>query len=425
MLVLGLPWSLTPAGVFKLLTERALETAAPTAPGALPGPSALATVAPGVLGLLGVAVLAAGSAVRALRRGSGRQGGGATISGPGPGLHGTAARHPLPDEARAARPGPSEPPASRPAIGDRPLLWKEMCGPGRVQLTAAFERLIRTKGWLLLLVPAVVLGAAPWGSLHWLARRATGAWWLELDSEESWKFAMRAATVLKATVMLLAFAWCALASFRATAAVSRERDARTLDGLLTLPVSRARVLAAKWLGAVLYGRGFGYLLLLTLAAGVAGGLLYLPVMPLLVLAVGAHLAFLTSVGIVLSVFSRTATQARVLTAVVLLVLFGGGLWNLPGPEPEYYWSQIPKYTPEPYRPRWLKRIEEVGANAPGTWWFLSVAQNDAWAVIGLPPGEWFVRDFEDRLRYATYGTGAYTLLAGGLFLVAVWRFRKE
>src|SRR5581483_701306 len=44
------------------------------------------------------------------------------------------------------------------------------------------------------------------------------------------------------------------AALRAAAAVSRERERRTLDGLLVLPAGPAAVASAKWSGSVLRGR---------------------------------------------------------------------------------------------------------------------------------------------------------------------------
>src|SRR5262249_45992414 len=97
-----------------------------------------------------------------------------------------------------------------------------------------------------------------------------------------------------------------------------ERERRTLDALLALPVGREEILAAKWWGSLLRHRRalavFGPLWLLAL---IAFGVHWLA-LPALLLASAAHLAFSTSAGLWLSVVCRSGVRA--LTALAGLAL---------------------------------------------------------------------------------------------------------
>src|SRR5213078_3279806 len=60
---------------------------------------------------------------------------------------------------------------------------------------------------------------------------------------------------------------CLSAGLRAAAGIAREREQRTLDGLLTLPVERQAILSAKWLGSIVWAQGFVWSLALIVAMG--------------------------------------------------------------------------------------------------------------------------------------------------------------
>src|SRR5262249_41900181 len=82
----------------------------------------------------------------------------------------------------------------------------------------------------------------------------------------------------------------------AAGSVSREREQRTLDGLLVLPGGREAVLRAKWLGSLwrVRGRAFGLILLLMLG-GMTGSLHVLAV-AFLAFTAAAQIGFFTSLG---------------------------------------------------------------------------------------------------------------------------------
>src|SRR5262245_63094866 len=95
----------------------------------------------------------------------------------------------------------------------------------------------------------------------------------------------------------------------AAGSVSREREQRTLDGLLVLPGGREAVLRAKWLGSLrrVRGRAFGLILLLMLG-GMTGSLHGLAV-TFLVFTAAAQIGFFASLGIYLSVIARSTSRA--------------------------------------------------------------------------------------------------------------------
>jgi ABC-type transport system involved in multi-copper enzyme maturation permease subunit len=112
---------------------------------------------------------------------------------------------------------------------------------------------------------------------------------------------------------------------RAAGSVARERQQRTLDGLLSLPVSRAELLRAKWVAPLLWARRW----LWTTAIVGAGALLIGGVHPLgfvvAAMQVVGWLVLTTTLGLGLSVGCRTATRATVYLIVWVLALWIGPL----------------------------------------------------------------------------------------------------
>jgi ABC-type transport system involved in multi-copper enzyme maturation permease subunit len=290
-------------------------------------------------------------------------------------------------------------------IGNWPLLWKETHRSDRKGLAEDVERLFESR-WLVL---AIVLA----GVLCLLTIRTV----LRLVDPA---FVHLLNVAGQIGLVIAASGWCAMVAFRAAAGVSRERDAATLDGLLTLPMSRTEILGAKGLGPILYGRGIGYFLAGMLIAGSVGEV-FLPLGTLiLMVSLAAHLAFLASVGVWLSVASGTTLQARFIMAVVLLVFIGGGLAHFLVHEPKAVIVQ----SASPVAPRvdvpWRYLIAELGANAPGAWIFLSSlpVKNDLSTAS-------FDALFNARLAVAASGAVAYGLATGALWLAAYYRFVKD
>ncbi len=128
-------------------------------------------------------------------------------------------------------------------------------------------------------------------------------------------------------IMLLTMA-CVAIGFRTAASVVRERARGTLEGLLTLPMSRETVLRAKWLGGVLRTRYLLYLVAAAWSIGICTGALDPLAFPLIVYTVAAQLTFVACLGVWLSVTATTVVRAHVSLAFLLLIFFVGGwlLW---------------------------------------------------------------------------------------------------
>jgi ABC-type transport system involved in multi-copper enzyme maturation permease subunit len=300
-----------------------------------------------------------------------------------------------PFEPVGASPGPL---GKLPKVGRWPLLWKETL-QGRKGVVRTYRPLFALGALVLfvLLFPEEVSGLAEHIRAFFpgMAMLATAA------------------------------AWCMAVGLRAAAGVSRERDQSTLEGLLTLPVSREAILGAKWLGPIIYSRRFGALLAGVIVIGVLSRSLHPVGAVLLMLAVAAHLAFLASLGVLLSVASRTTLWARVTMALMLLAFLGIGLRVLfidlransillgsvsTSNQQIFDWHQLP----------WLEYVREVAANIPESWWFFSLIPSDydqANKAGGFR--------FAGRLIVAEGGILAYALAARVLWGIACTRFRGE
>jgi ABC-type transport system involved in multi-copper enzyme maturation permease subunit len=318
-------------------------------------------------------------------------------------------QQPVPIGREAATPTdrPRQPGAiggSLPRVGDWPLLWKETYH-GRADLNG------QRGGFLLVIVPIAFL---------LILVRQNGNGPRNVDPVGS---------LLGPAILFVAGVWCSLVAFRSAAAITKEREQGTLDALLTLPMSRSELLGAKWLGPILFSRVVGYVLVFLILAGILTGTLHPIAAILMVFLVAAHLGFLASLGLVLSLASRNALWARVTMGLVLLVFLGITLRVLminlrsarptanplmtrsAGPVPPFgtfSWRILP----------WPEFISEVGVSAPGAWWFLTFSPKDYAKAIETADA-----NFTGRLIVAEAGILAYALAARLLWAFACWRFR--
>jgi ABC-type transport system involved in multi-copper enzyme maturation permease subunit len=225
--------------------------------------------------------------------------------------------------------------------------------------------------------------------------------------------------------MYVVVVWCWVVGMSAAASVCRERERGTLDGLLTLPVSRSAVAGAKWLGAILNKRFYFWAIIVLayfVGIGAAHSLraLFLPV------TLAAQIAFLSSLGLRVSVASRTTLRARVVMTLLLLVFFAAGwaAWSMdseaatavdPFGTASDGWTAVPAAAPGQVRGLFYA----IGLNPIGSWAFLCGIRNP-----GVDPA--FERQFL-RTEYAVAACGAlvYASAAGLLWLDARRRLRAE
>jgi ABC-type transport system involved in multi-copper enzyme maturation permease subunit len=205
--------------------------------------------------------------------------------------------------------------------------------------------------------------------------------------------------------------WVTSVAFQAGRSITREREQQTLDSLLMLPVDREHILGAKWLASVLRGRAFGYALVVFLFLGLITGAIHPLGVLLMALAFVIHIAFLASLGVSLSLASRTTLWANFTMALMLLLTFVGSWVVL------LYSEALGGYQPSQ---GWWTTFSEYGLNPPRTWWHLGFTWQQ------------FDRDFlhggeQVRRSYAASLAGLLTFaVATGVFWLAACRqFRRE
>jgi ABC-type transport system involved in multi-copper enzyme maturation permease subunit len=255
-----------------------------------------------------------------------------------------------PGENELHRPTPShllEP------IHDPVLLWKEIyqgayAGPG--------------PGWLL------------WKTSLWqpclflFVSLALGSTFLLWTRPAAWRAAMAPLNALvTGLTILVAALTCGLLAFRSGAAVSGERERRTLEALLTLPADRGEVLAAKWTGTLLRYRLGIYALLTIWFLGVATGALHPLGLILLFISCGTAFAFLISFGLWLSLVSRNTLWSHMGVASMFLVFFCGGFIPLIDAQLQHGAGEISL----------AGHVLSVGIIPEHSWWLASFTWLDA------------------------------------------------
>jgi ABC-type transport system involved in multi-copper enzyme maturation permease subunit len=301
---------------------------------------------------------------------------------------------------RAAKPAAPPPPGRPlPPVGDRPLLWKEVYADAAAQDAVSTERSFR-EHWRGILA-AVAVAAVP---LTFLSRTYV--------FEGAPFFAGLLLMPLLIAFTFVTGGWCLATALVAAESVVGERERRTLDALLALPVPRSRVLAAKWWGAVLRPREVGYMTAAIGLPAVLCGAVHPLAALLLAASAAAYLAFFASAGLWLSVVAPTTRRAYAAAGVLVLVVFGGGwLWLEPNP------ARTRRELAALYASRPVAAAAaDVGLNPVRAWWFLG--------FVGAPaaPGEG--RLYEVRMPAAAGGTLALAALAGVLWWDARRRFRR-
>lgn len=203
------------------------------------------------------------------------------------------------------RPGFDFPPKRRRRkLSERPLLWKEVHGEaplGSEKFSALLFYFYLVLGWVLagfyVFVIICQVGLGDFGELGATSHGLAAAMGNFL-----------------AIVLLAAVAVCA------AGAVSRERERGTLDGLLTMPVTSDAILFAKWLGSVLSVRPVAVCLMFIWAIALLTGGLHILAMPLILIAWLCYAAFLSALGLFLSVYLGSTLRAVVWTFVTIVAL---------------------------------------------------------------------------------------------------------
>jgi ABC-type transport system involved in multi-copper enzyme maturation permease subunit len=213
----------------------------------------------------------------------------------------------------------------------QPMIWKELF----IERGLTFNRFGRVLiGFIVVasLAPALWLLATfllDSAGLQRLPPRRIGGmfggWWLH-SGGNSWENLGRAINAWVRPAGTLVACLCLLAvGVRAAAGVTSEREKQTLDMLLTTPLGARSILAAKWLGSLASVRWVALWLGLIWTVGIASGGLDILILPWLVLACLVYAGFLASLGLWLSVGSRSTQRATLLT-LMMAGLFSFAHW---------------------------------------------------------------------------------------------------
>jgi ABC-type transport system involved in multi-copper enzyme maturation permease subunit len=159
----------------------------------------------------------------------------------------------------------------------------------------------------------------------------------------------------------------------AAGGASRERERKTLDGLLSLPRERDELLRAWWLGSVWHVQRLAGGLLGLGAIGCCVGSLHVLAFPLLLLAGAVHVGFGASLGLYLSVVARTTARAVLaaivgLLAVCLLPSLAANFWDGLAVSNALSWP-------------WVGVLLRDGLSPPDMWWQLTSSADDMFDVL--------------------------------------------
>jgi ABC-type transport system involved in multi-copper enzyme maturation permease subunit len=194
------------------------------------------------------------------------------------------------------------------AIGERPMVWKEL----------HHDAGVRFRRWGLVMIGLLAaLSFAPVPFIWATSSTRYGYGYNRLEDEMN--MYVRVVGTIVACVAMLG------AAVRGSIAVRIERDKDTLDALLTSPLSTREILFAKWLGCLWGLRWSGVWLGTIYLLGMVTGGLSLFAVPPLVAVVLIYSGSLALVGLWFSVVCRTTVRATVATVFASLGL-GFGHW---------------------------------------------------------------------------------------------------
>ena len=201
--------------------------------------------------------------------------------------------------------------SSRPRLGQRPFLWKELWAEPDLSGNAPVRTIQIV---LVILLPAVLIV----GKFLW-----------EVTGLQFWTWGKVAASIhlwvgLAGTfVALLTLLWVAV---RAASSISGERERQTFDNLLTTPLEGNGLLRAKWLGSLWSVRRAWLWLCVFWGIGLLTGGLSLSTVFWLLTAWFVYAGFLAVVGLWFSLVCRTSLRATLGTLLTAAALGIGHLY---------------------------------------------------------------------------------------------------
>ncbi|HZV05903.1 MAG TPA: ABC transporter permease subunit [Gemmataceae bacterium] len=282
-----------------------------------------------------------------------------------------------------------------PMEGD-PLLWKEMAHDPPAWLTPVRKAIAG-----IALIVLVNVG------IFWLL-----AWICQLFSPTSLEeLTMGVNGVLRVLTISVACIYSLGVGFRTASSLSRERDRRTLEMLLMVPMSRAAIFRAKCLSGILRYRMLGFVFIGLLLLGLLTGALHPRGMLLLAGHVAAVIFLLASSGVLGSILARNTMWAQLSMALLLLVLFGSPVIRM-NQTYEDAFSEDPHDT--------VAHLWQVGLNPVVGWWLAGFSCYEGQETLAEPDGL-----SQARLKSIQHGIAVLSALAAVCWLAARLRLNKE
>lgn len=189
----------------------------------------------------------------------------------------------------------------RPAVSDRPVVWKEI----HVESGLRYTWIHRTVLAVLVLASFVPFALILyfWLTEVW-SRRPSDSWKALAFATNVW---VRIVGTIVACLTLLGVA------VRAAGSISGERDRQTFDALLTSPLDSDSILYGKWVGSILSVR-WGWLWMGAIVGiGVLTTGVHVLALPLLLAGWFCYAAFLACLGLWFSAVSSTTLRANIYT----------------------------------------------------------------------------------------------------------------
>ena len=280
----------------------------------------------------------------------------------------------------------------RPPVGADALLWKEMYIEPNFGSVGPFPALVSF--WIGIALMLVCIAA-------WSSEPAPCSGFG--TSVQSW---------VRGLGLACGFVSFLFIAISAAGRVTRERERRTLDSLLTLPHSYGAILFAKWLASILTARRPWWVLVGLWTMGLFSGGLSLFAIPLLVAAFVVYSAFFATLGLWFSTVYQASLRANLFTLLAtLLILAGPGvIFTVSGSS-----SLVPSSVREV---PWGVLLAESGLSPLNTLWTLTFSSAD---LLDRQTAEMvFARIFA-----AILGLHLFMVLTAYLWVLTRARFRAE
>ncbi len=211
----------------------------------------------------------------------------------------------------------------RPALGDRPMLWKELHTGGTRGL-AQFISLLLT----IIIGGFLAYYTVWWGMLAVAEFWDLGRWYSTYNSLSHMHRTVFGTFLRFVVPLLYLFGILGVAGF-AAASFTSEHEEDTWVSLTATDLTGREIVLAKLLGAMKRGRRFAELIVVLSLVGVIANSIDILSVPCLIIALGIYGWFAAALGVWISLHLRSTWRSQFLTMASLLLInvTGQGLLN--------------------------------------------------------------------------------------------------